>query len=141
MGLLDVETDLKESKTTSQVIASINKNIPLINNTYENLKGYEIHMGESLTDNPIFSIKRTAENKTIMDGSAKGSVWGTYIHGIFDNDRLRRDIVNSLRERKGLPPVESLICYESIKEQEIDRWASILKEHVDIDFILNLIEN
>ncbi|NOY64207.1 MAG: cobyric acid synthase, partial [Nitrospirae bacterium] len=111
IGLLDVETDLKESKTTSQVTASLDRSIPLINNTYENLKGYEIHMGESLTDNPLFTIKRTAGNKTVRDGSAKGPVWGTYIHGIFDNDRLRRDMLNSLRERKGLPPVESVVRY------------------------------
>ncbi len=140
LGLLDVETDLKDSKTTSQVRASLDRSIPLVKTTHDNLRGYEIHMGESHTSNPVFTVKRTAENRTVRDGSVKGTVWGTYIHGIFDNDRLRRDILNSLRERKGLPPVEPLISYEEIKQQELDRWAGILRDHVDIDFILGLLK-
>ncbi len=35
-----------------------------------------------------------------------GLVWGTYIHGLFDQPQFRRAWLNGLRRRKGLPPVE-----------------------------------
>jgi adenosylcobyric acid synthase len=75
----------------------------------------------------------------VLDGSAKDNVWGTYIHGIFDNDGLRRAVINSLRIKKGLPPKEEKMNYASEKEKAINRWADILKNRVDICFILRQI--
>jgi cobyric acid synthase len=72
----------------------------------------------------------------VMDGSAKDNVWGTYIHGIFDNNGLRTALINSLRMKKGLQPRESTINYAAEKEKAIDRWADILKSKVDICYML-----
>ena len=36
---------------------------------------------------------------------------GTYIHGVFDNDEFRRFIINQLRERKGLEPLDVVFHY------------------------------
>jgi len=72
----------------------------------------------------------------VLDGSAKDNVWGTYIHGIFDNDGLRTAVINSLRLKKGLPAREVQVNYFQEKEKAIDRWADILKSKVDICFIL-----
>ncbi len=36
---------------------------------------------------------------------------GTYIHGVFDNDEFRRFIINQLRERKGLQPLDVVFHY------------------------------
>ena len=124
------------------------------------LRGYEIHMGKTTGDVGLFKLRRlqNTENRTqnsdkskvqnglatglwapgseIMDGSAKDNVWGTYIHGIFDNDGLRRAVINSLRIKKGLPPKEEKMNYALEKEKAITRWADILKSKVDMCFIL-----
>ena len=76
----------------------------------------------------------------VLDGSMKGNVWGTYIHGLFDNDKFRCTLLNSLRQGKGLPPIDGTINYFDLKEKAINRWADILKNSIDICFILRLLD-
>jgi len=112
-------------------------------------RGYEIHMGQTTGDIGLLRINRLSSssrlnglnslNDAVLDGSAKDNVWGTYIHGIFDNDGLRRAVINSLRIKKGLPPKEEKMNYASEKEKAINRWADIVKNRVDICFILRQI--
>ncbi|MFZ6016377.1 MAG: hypothetical protein ACOYU0_01945 [Nitrospirota bacterium] len=146
-GLLDIETTIQNTKITSQVEASV---IPhrfpfaVTDNGHESrLKGYEIHMGETTGDIGLFSLSRLTPYDSrltvIMDGSVKGNVWGTYIHGIFDNDRFRRSLINSLRVKKGLKPTEATVDYSKLRDNGINRWAKILKESIDLAFIERLI--
>lgn len=81
IGLLDVETELKDKKITSQTEAETS-----ILGRRMRLRGYEIHMGITTGDSGIFNFSRLATGETATDGSMKGNVWGTYLHGIFDND-------------------------------------------------------
>ncbi|UCE70806.1 MAG: hypothetical protein JSU99_05725, partial [Nitrospiraceae bacterium] len=140
IGLLDTETTLDRTKTTCQVSAAITSPrwFDAVESTsscrWNHLKGYEIHMGQTTGDVGLFRINRL--NDDVLDGSAKDNVWGTYIHGIFDNDGLRTAVINSLRLKKGLPAREVQVNYFQEKEKAIDRWADILKSKVDICFIL-----
>lgn len=140
-GLLDTITTLDKIKTTCQIsaVADCSKlfNIAQDSSKMGNLKGYEIHMGNTTGDVGLFQIKRTYLNsKLVMDGSSKGNVWGTYIHGIFDNDGFRRALLNSLREKKGVSPDKEGFNYHDKREEAINRWADILKSKVDICFLL-----
>jgi adenosylcobyric acid synthase len=135
----------------------------------KNLKGYEIHMGSTTGDIGLFKLYRLnsidhsppthpspsrgegkgggeslssefcALGSEVLDGSQKDNVWGTYIHGIFDNDSFRRELLNSLREKKGLPIVKEAINYFKLKDDATDKWADILRNSVDICFILSLL--
>jgi adenosylcobyric acid synthase len=142
MGLLDTVTTLDKTKTTCQVSAElVDKNIfsqgkACPSFTVKEIKGYEIHMGDTTGDIGLFKICRGTSQRALTDGSLKDSVWGTYIHGLFDNDEFRRDLINSLREKKEMPPVKGTVHYLEEKEQAIDRWADVLKSKVDICFIL-----
>ncbi len=143
MGLLDTVTTMDRTKTTCQVSANLvdQKWFGAVQSTstckWNQLKGYEIHMGHTTGDVGLFNIKRlNGLNDNIPDGSVKGNVWGTYIHGIFDNDGLRTSVINSLRMKKGLDPREETTCYHLKKEEAIERWADILGKSVDICFIL-----
>lgn len=142
MGFLDTVTTMDRTKTTCQVTAKIvsPKWLDAVPKScgcrWNNLKGYEIHMGNTTGDIGLFKLIRMgASQYALEDGSAKDNVWGTYIHGIFDNDGLRTDLLNSLRKQKGLP-VQEAAGYQTIREDAIDRWACILKDSVDICFIL-----
>jgi adenosylcobyric acid synthase len=149
IGLLDTVTTLDSTKTTCQVSAELIHSSKLFNMDQsgssaemKNLKGYEIHMGNTTGDVGLFKINRfnrvnpSGGANDIPDGSAKGNVWGTYIHGIFDNDEFRRMFLNTLREKKGLPLQKNMINYQTKKQEAIDAWADTLKSKVDICFIL-----
>jgi adenosylcobyric acid synthase len=142
MGLLDTETTLDRTKTTCQVSASIvsQKWFDAVESTsgcrWNHLKGYEIHMGNTTGDVGLFKICRGTSQRALTDGSAKGNVWGTYIHGIFDNDGLRTAIINSLRLRKGFELREASFSYQARREEAINSWAETLGNSVDICFIL-----
>lgn len=152
MGLLDVETIFERDKTTCQVEAEVIensergflKNHPSSFILYPSLKGYEIHMGTTSGNIGLFRLKRLSENSAlsiqrsafVLDGSSSNNVWGTYIHGIFDNDLFRRELINSARQSKGLEPISGIINYSELKEEALNRWAGILKENIDMDFII-----
>jgi adenosylcobyric acid synthase len=119
LGLLDVETVLDTVKVTSQVeaVATVRSSeLGVRSGDTETLKGYEIHMGRTTGDVGLFRLQRTSLQSAIrnpqsaieLDGSAKGNVWGTYIHGIFDNDSFRRGLINILRVKRGLVPAEDV---------------------------------
>ncbi len=152
IGLLNIETIFQDTKITSQVEAEIahsswlmahnNKNHTLSAMNYQPLRGYEIHMGQSTGDTGLFRVSRIshgASRTCISDGSINGNAWGTYIHGIFDNDLFRRWCINIARQKRGLPPIGCRVRYAEIKDSAIQRVAEIVKERIDIDFIKRLI--
>lgn len=137
MGLLDTITTFDRTKTTCQVEAQYTAGFSdWGSGVSEKLKGYEIHMGNTAGDIGLFELKRFDNSELISDGSVKGNVWGTYMHGIFDNDDFRTALLNSIRKKKGLPVQETGFNYHIKKEQAIDRWADILKKSVDVSFML-----
>jgi adenosylcobyric acid synthase len=150
MGLLDTITTLDKTKTTCQISAQLlskdifNSPVPELANKGSDeagfgvatLKGYEIHMGKTSGDTGVFEICRGRSLDALTDGSVKNHVWGTYIHGLFDNDDFRLMLLNSLRKKKGLQSKEETINYLAKKEEAIDNWAGTLKNNVDICFIL-----
>ena len=153
IGLLDIETTFATGKRTCRVEAKMTKSAfgekadhidDCADNYPENysLKGYEIHMGESSGNVGLFRIRRlsasNADKRTegyVLDGSQKSNCWGTYIHGIFDNDLFRRDLINSLRIEKGLQPLEACCTYSAIKERAIDSLAAMVRENIDMAFV------
>jgi adenosylcobyric acid synthase len=163
LGLLDVETLLEETKVTAQVEAissaefTLHSRGALINtgingvrsserNDVEILKGYEIHMGRTSGDGGLFKLRRLVshsairnpQSEIISDGSCKGNVWGTYIHGIFDNDRFRRSLINGLREARGLMHMPVATDFAKARDRALDKWARVLKESIDMNFIQGL---
>jgi len=162
-GLLDIETALEKVKTTCQVEAEIisekweigteklrnNNRSLLLPTSYfslPTLKGYEIHMGMTTGDVGLFRINRLNRSNSsnsssgfVLDGSQKGNVWGTYIHGIFDNDIFRRNLINFLRRKKGLEPLEETIDYSRLRDDSLNKWAGIIRDSIDMKFIEGLI--
>jgi len=143
LGFLDIETTFEKIKITSQVEAElINNGAFGIEPIDCRLRGYEIHMGRTTGNVSLFNLFRVTPHTStpILDGAIKGNVWGTYIHGIFDNDRFRRSLINSLRVKWGLKKIEDVANYSKLRDNALDIWAKILKENIDIKFIEGLIK-
>jgi adenosylcobyric acid synthase len=142
IGLLDVETVLDQVKVTSQVEAKTVRSAEfgVRSGDTETLKGYEIHMGRTAGDVGLFNVKRhSSDIELIPDGSQKGNVWGTYIHGIFDNDAFRRGLINVLRVKRGLAFAEDVTDFAKARDAALDRWADVVRESIDMRFIQELI--
>jgi adenosylcobyric acid synthase len=140
LGLLDIETLFEKEKITCQAEAEIVQSAGW--NCAEKLAGYEIHMGSSSGDIGLFKLRRLGSGHAgvILDGARKGNCWGTYLHGIFDNNVFRTSLLNGIRESKGLPAVSAGVDYAAMKEKAIDNLADMVGKHLDVDFIMRSME-
>jgi len=136
LGLLDAVTLFEKDKITHQVVAA--SNLPFYDGRVE---GYEIHMGRTLSKekNAFTILKRSDQEVFERDGafSAEKNVFGTYIHGIFDNNAFRRAFVNFLRLRKGLEPLKMGRVLDL--DRECDKLAAVVRRSLDMDRIYNII--
>ncbi len=146
LKLFKFTTIMAKRKTTRQVRVRIIEKIPYLNSIEKNLdkeilEGYEIHMGK----NEYKEEKLIFEN--IEDGSLdglineNGKVFGTYIHGIFDNDLFRRAFLNFVRESKKLNPlpIQASLNYKKLKEDGFNKLATIIKENIDMKMLMEII--
>ena len=62
-----------------------------------------------------------------------GSVAGTYIHGIFENDRWRNQYINLIRKSKNLPTLtKKSISYKKKREYIIDNLANEFHKNLNL---------
>lgn len=147
MGLLDIETTFELEKTTTQVKAVMSDNLHgyLANLDNKEVGGYEIHMGVSNELEGCKSLltvkEKLGEEVSYIAGSINKecNVFGTYLHGIFDDIGFTRTILNNIREMKNLEKIESKVeSFEEFKNNEYDKLADFLREHLDIDKIYEI---
>lgn len=145
MELLPTETVLQDSKTTTQVVGEFTKlEGPLSGLSGKKISGYEIHMGK--TKNPEESPKHTVkllpwQTKTEeMDGAFFGNVYGSYVHGIFDEGDIAPTLVQILARQKGVMLDTSRVMdYQQFKEKQYDELADTLRQHLDMDYIYGIL--
>jgi adenosylcobyric acid synthase len=142
LDLLPVVTTMAGDKTTTQVEAR-SPECP----EYGVLLAYEIHMGMSEPrgdGQPAFEIvSRNGRALRVADGwvNPDRRVWGTYLHGLFDNDGFRRAFREELREFRSAPktPPQEL-SYQKFQEAQLDRLADLLRQHLDMAHIKRMIQ-
>jgi adenosylcobyric acid synthase len=139
LGLLDVETVMRPEKETHQAEAVLQAaGERLAPGCAVALEGYEIHMGETVVgpgSSPFAVIvRRSGRDLELLDGavSPDGRVFGTYLHGIFDNDTFRRAFLNRIRAGKGLEP----ILDRTPRTEPFDLLAAHLEKHLDMERLL-----
>jgi adenosylcobyric acid synthase len=139
LGLLDVETVMEKEKRLSQVEAVVEGGV-IDNNSYR-IYGYEIHMGSTVCGGKNFSVMVWREGTTaeIDDGavSDEGNVWGTYIHGIFNNDDFRTAVLNEIRSLRGLP-LQELVCFNKKRDEGIIELARVVRDNIDMRRIYDI---
>ena len=123
LGLLPIRTVLQPVKTTQQRRF-----------TYQHLPdacvGYEIHMGESTPSGEPRPVAQLDDGQT--DGyRLSRHCWGTYIHGILDNDVVVNDMLADFTTTAETAPFD----YRQFKDQQYDRLADVIRAHVDMQQI------
>jgi len=87
------------------------------------IRGYEIHMGRTDTPRPWLKItQRSGQPVCVRDGttSSDGRMWGCYLHGLFENERLRRAWLSTLGWNPDGQQAPSLEGYEVAFERLAD---------------------
>jgi len=143
LGLLDAVTEFVAEKFTSQVTAICESGIGLLADMKGmEVSGYEIHMGQtSGKENAVFRVMPTPKNPAgYADGmiNSKGTVFGTYNHGLFFNDNFRHALLNNLRRHWGLE--ESQNNGVSDKDREYDKLADIVRQNLDMAKVYEIME-
>ena len=134
LSLLPLKTVFGGDKRTVQVtgkpvaaaepFAAV-RNIPI--------HGYEIHMGRSETTGdgaqPLCAIGAEEHPDGLI--SADGRVWGTYLHGIFENDAFRHAWLRGLGWRGDARTFD--------RNRSYDRLADHVAAHLDMAFLQKII--
>lgn len=141
LHLLPVDTELHPDKQTVQVMANVL--LPGMSGE-EMVQGYEIHVGLTArrAGEPCFRILDEAGDREDGAMSADGAVWGTYIHGVFDDPAFRRAWLNRVRVRKGLAPrpvAESMKVTQRLSSA-LDEWADHVVRHVDMTAVCQALQ-
>ncbi len=135
LGVLPIATRFEEEKVLAQVKA-------LDLDTGLEVSGYEIHHGRTEYLKPSRAafeiVERQGKRIKAPDGnmSDDGRTWGTYIHGVFDEDIFRRNFLNRLRGKKGLPLIHRQASRDS--DRELDKLARLLRDNIDIDSLYKI---
>ena len=147
LGFLPMRTAFSKEKLTSQVAADcVNLAFLGASISCSGLSGYEIHMGETEFPadavHPLRIRARAGAATDLPEGliSEDGQVFGTYVHGIFDNDDFRRAILNALRCRKGLAPLANRRNVRAEKQQSYERLAAIVRESLNMPLLKRIME-
>lgn len=133
LGLLPVSTTFESEKILSQREA-----VEIA--TGIKLNGYEIHHGRTVTLGQLRPMLKIVKDSRI-DGveSDAGNVWGTYLHGIFDNDIFRRQFLNRIRAKKGLRLSSARATSFNINAR-LDNLAGLVRQNINMK-LLHMILN
>jgi adenosylcobyric acid synthase len=123
LGLLDVETMLSDEKRLEPVRGDAG-GAPF--------SGYEMHMGITTGPDCARPFARLSDGTPEGARSADGRVIGTYIHGLFGDDRQR----SAWLLRLGAGP--SAIAHDALVESTLDGLAAHLAKHVEVERLLSL---
>ncbi|MBI5443542.1 MAG: cobyric acid synthase [Deltaproteobacteria bacterium] len=139
LDLLDAETVMEREKVTTQAEAVIAEGTLPWFSCRDVLAGYEIHMGRTTlgeTGTPLLSLRRLGASAWELDGaiSGDGRVFGTYLHGIFDNDLFRTALLDLFRGAS-----EPGQAFARKKEEGYDRLAAVVRQHLDLSALLQIL--
>ncbi len=135
LGLLPLTTYFQKQKEVGQVNACGLH--PAVKDMA--VQGYEIHLGR--TDKNDDSVKPLWNIDGRWDGVATDDFQraGSYLHNIFHNDNFRNFWLNNIRRLKGLPQRE-VVDTVAYKESQYKKLAAYTKEHLDMEYIMELLE-
>ncbi len=102
------------------------------------LSGYQIHHGRvaagaGATPWMHFDDAYGTESEGVVaDGDGEGTVFGTTLHGVFDDDGFRAAFLLDVAARRGRAFVPATRSFAAARESQIDRLADMVEAHLDL---------
>lgn len=144
LGLLPINTTMRPAKVTSNGVGQlVTRSLfgqPIQN---VNLRGYEIHVGETSylgKSQPFAQLTRHSDEraKSEADGciTPDTRIFGTYLHGLFDEDSFRHAFIKAAREFYHLAPASEFNNWKQRREESLNRLAVMVSQSLDMPRIL-----
>ncbi len=137
LGLLPVTTILSNNKIARQ--RQVFSHYPQSGLPVD---GYEIHQGRTRIPQKSRDIEHKYQpifddpNLGLVDESR--SVWGCYLHGLFDNGPWRRSFLNHLRKQRGMSSLATGISnYRDQREVTLNSLADLVESHLNLKTIMS----
>jgi adenosylcobyric acid synthase len=129
LGLLDGTTRFVSYNKHTRQVKRMAHDVPPILSSMGVVEGYEIHMG----------VTEPGGDQEALAGdgraSADGLVFGTYMHGLFQNLSAVNALLSYLSAQKKV----RFVPIDTGKKDPYDELAKIFEAHVDMDAILALV--
>jgi len=142
LGLLDMDTVFESDKVTSQVRARVEADAGLLSGMKGmEIAGYEIHMGRSSSQASasVFTVTSSVNTPvTYAEGGINrgGTVFGSYIHGLFNNDEFTRRMVANLCSLRKLPLPKGAALD---REKAYDELAEVFRKNLNMEKLYEII--
>ncbi len=147
MGLLPIDTVFLDEKTRTRVTGSFLTGDTIFDSLKDQkleAEGYEIHMGQSTLKagaKHLLSLTDAVTGQTKQDGAYKESVFGSYVHGIFDGAGIAQTVIQALAEKKGVQMGDiGSMTYAEYKETQYDLLAASLRKYLNMEKIYRILE-
>ena len=107
------------------------------------ITGYEIHVGATRYvqgAEPFAVLSPTSPEAEVLDGcvAAGGRIFGTYLHGVFDDDTFRHAFLTAARSFYGLATGVSLDNWKQKREASMNLLADTVRGALDIRRVYEL---
>ena len=141
LGLLAIHTTMQPQKITrissGHLLATYLFGQP---SSFMPIQGYEIHLGETRYldgAKPFAQLETEDLRTTLLDGciTPDGHIFGSYLHGLFDEDNFRHAFLNAARSFYQLAPCSKVTDWKQRRESELDRLADTVRGAIDLNKI------
>lgn len=140
MGLLHTKTVFSRAKTRTQIQGRVNTVSICGEFAGREVQGYEIHMGRTEKTGDCQETIYLEDGRLDGLSNPEGTVFGTYLHGIFDHGDLAAMTVSRLMRRKGIDPKNWHFDPEEHKRREYDKLADLVRNSLDMKRIYEILE-
>ena len=139
LGLLDTRTVFLKDKTRTRIRGSILEDSNIYGLDRRDLEGYEIHMGTTENLGQAVPMIELEDGRVDAYRTKNGRIWGSYLHGIFDNEELLFALVADIMEEKGINPEENHLSIAEYKEIQYNKLADLTRRSLDMDAIYKIL--
>lgn len=139
LGLLDTSTVFQGGKTRTRINGCIREEQNLYSLENRQLEGYEIHMGATTNLGGAVPMIELEDGRTDAYMTPDGRIWGSYLHGIFDNEDLVFGLVHDIMREKGINPGENHLSVAEYKEIQYNKLADLIRNNLDMDQIYRIL--
>ena len=140
MGLLHTKTVFSRAKTRTQIQGRVNTVSICGEFAGREVQGYEIHMGRTEKTGDCQETIYLEDGRLDGISNPEGTVFGTYLHGIFDYGDLAAMTVSRLMRKKGIDPRNWHFDPEEHKRREYDKLADLVRSSLDMKRIYEILE-
>lgn len=132
LNLLPVTTTLAREKVLTRTVGTWCSNGVKV-------EGYEIHMGHTTRLTDLESVLHKPDGSPDGSRNENGQIWGTYLHGLFDNHTFRQTFLRDLAPDRYRPDPEDSDTTQMFKDRQYDLLAEHFETHLDMDRLAKIL--